>query len=205
MEGGLQFTGVTYTGAGPCDESSLSRLPSPLSGLLLQLNGFIVHRGGLHVRGVCETPAWHSIQHVWSGASALNKLYTTVGAKDVPFAQDCVGDQYLLRDGHVVRLLAETGELEDLRVGLFDFLKRATADPDDTLDLSPLQQFEDTGERLQPGQLLHAYPPFCTAESEQGVSLRAIPALELIEWHADLARQIAGLDEGDAIRIDATD
>lgn len=197
----LDIENVTYTGPNQSDEDLLSRLPNSLRGLLKMLNGFILYEGGLHVRGACGAPEWHSLRVAWFGSSAFHQLYPVVLSEDIPFAQDCVGDQFLLRDGKVLRLVAENGELEELNIGLFDFLRRATEDADETLGLSPLKQFENSGERLQPGQLLHVYPPFCTKESASGVSNKAVPAEELIGWHADFSRQIAGIDDGESLQI----
>jgi hypothetical protein len=45
------------------------------------------------------------------------------------------------------------------------------------------------------------YPPFCTAESSSGVSLKPIPALERIRFLADLAKQIRRLPERTKIRL----
>ena len=56
--------------------------------------------------------------------------------------------------------------------------------------MQPLLQFLDEGGTLEPGQLIHAYPPFCTVESGKGVSLRAVSALELIRSHAHVAAQL---------------
>ena len=42
---------------------------------------------------------------------------------DVPFGEDCMGDQFLLRDGVTHKLAAETGEVESLGVGLREFFK----------------------------------------------------------------------------------
>jgi hypothetical protein len=53
--------------------------------------------------------------------------------EDVPFAQDAVGDQWLLRDGRVVRLLAETGDIENHDDDLVGFGAAADRTPIDTL------------------------------------------------------------------------
>lgn len=112
-----------------------------------------------------------------------------------------MGDQFLLRDGSVMRLAAETGDLEALDIPLCGFLERACADPAGFLGAQPLiQHLNEVGE-LQPGMLLHAYPPYCTRESASGVSLRAIPALELIRAHAHFARQVANVPDGAQIRM----
>jgi len=81
------------------------------------------------VRGARSSPEWHSLREVWKGEAALHTLYADVRPSDVPFAQDCVGDQFLLRDGEGVRLEAETGELSLFAPGLASFSEAANANP----------------------------------------------------------------------------
>jgi hypothetical protein len=82
-----------------------------------------------------------------------------------------------MRDGSVFRLAAETGDVGPLDRPLIGFLEAARMDPIGTIQLQPLLQFEaEGGGHLEPGQLLSAYPPYCSRESANGVSLRAIPA-----------------------------
>jgi hypothetical protein len=105
---------VTYVGPPIDDADILARVPSDLADRLRQANGFIWFGGGLHVRGACREPAWHSLRAAWEGDAALHVLYPTVQVDDVPFAEDCVGDQFLIRGGTVWKLAAETGDVEDL-------------------------------------------------------------------------------------------
>ncbi|MBE3659325.1 hypothetical protein BOO92_22125, partial [Vibrio navarrensis] len=44
---------------------------------------------------------------------------------------------------------------------------------------------------LKVGQLLFAYPPFCTAEGNN-TCIKAIDGVELIRFHANFAKQING-------------
>jgi hypothetical protein len=53
-------------------------------------------------------------------------------------------------------------------------------------------QFADDGGRLEPGRLLHVYPPFCTEEAANGVQLDAVPAAERLHFLTELARQMPG-------------
>ena len=114
----------------------------------------------------------------------------------MPFAEDCLGDQFLLRNSEVWHLAAETGELESLRIGLKEFFDAVASDPVEFLSLHPLMQFQDEGGILDPGQLLAAYPPFCTTESANGVVLRAIPTSERRQFLANLAAQLRGMPDG---------
>jgi hypothetical protein len=196
---------VTF--AGPdFDERSpiLDMLPDNLAGLLRQINGFIMYEGGLHVRGVCLEPSWHSLENTLIGPSALHKLYPAVEVADVPFAQDCLADQYLLRARSVCRLEAETGVVTPLNLSLPEFFRSIQEDPVEFLGMHPLLRHQREIGSLQPGQVLHAYPPFCTKQAADGVSLRAVPAGEAILFLADFARQISGLGEGENFQVTVT-
>jgi hypothetical protein len=188
----VELPGVTFTGPAPDDPEVLGRLPEVLQGLLADSNGFIAYGGGLHVRGASFEPAWHSIRAAWWGDRAFHRVYGAVAESDVPFAEDAVGDQWLLRGDEVVQLSAETGDVDGLGLGLPEFLASATHDPMEALGLHPLMQFANEGGRLEPGQLLHVYPPFCTEEAAKGVSLDAVPAAERLYFLAELARQMPG-------------
>jgi hypothetical protein len=132
------------------------------------------------------------------GERAIHALYEDVASDDIPFAQDCVGDQFLLRDGHVLRLLAETGEIEGAAIDLRDFFGQIERDPVEFLSSAP-------DHKLEPGQLLHAYPPFCMKEAAKGCSLQAVPAGELILFHAELAARLKDVPDGGKIRFSVVD
>lgn len=180
---------VTYRGPAIDDPEILHRSPSAIRALLSRANGFILYHGGLHVRGACTEPPWHSLRTAWDSDQAFHRLYTAVEARDVPFAQDCMGDQFLLRDGGVWRLSAETDEIDNLGMTIERFFEAVRQDAEELLDFNRDQ-------RLEPGQLYNAYPPFCMNESGRGRSLRAMSAKDVIGWHADLARQIRSLPDG---------
>ena len=189
---------ITFAGSAVDDPEVLSLLPEELKSLLRDTNGFVLFHGGLHVRGAVRSPAWHSIRALMEGEEALHKLYPSVMQADIPFAEDCVGDQFLLRARAVWCLQAETGEIEKTADSLAMFWAAIAKDPYDVLNFNP-------DLRLEPGKLLHAYPPFCTKESKLGVSLKPVPALELIRFHADFARQLAAVPEGASIKIKVVD
>ncbi len=197
----MELRNLTYQGPPIDDPATLHRLPADYRGLLEQINGFIQFGGGLHIRGACTDPTWHALAPVWSGPHAFSTRYRSVAPSDIPFGQDALGDQFLLRDGLVYRLAAETGELEALDRGLFAFLEAAQADPVEYLALQPLLRYQREGGALRPGELLSVYPPFCTAESASGVSLRPVPAMERIAFLADLSEQLRGVPEQGKVTI----
>jgi hypothetical protein len=192
---------VTFTGPLLDDEDVIARLPADVAQMLRQINGFIQFHGGLHVRGACREPAWHSLRDAWDGEAAFHRLNTEVCPEDVPFAQDCLGDQFFLRDGRVWRLAGETGEVEPLGIGLGGFFEAVEVDPVEFLSLHPLLQSQQEGGRLEPGQLLAAFPPFCTKESAAGVSLAAISAEERRRFLANLAAKLRDVADGGKIEF----
>jgi hypothetical protein len=112
-----------------------------------------------------------------------------------------VGDQYLLRDGQVMQLSAETGELEALGVDLDGFFAAVEADPVETLGLHPLLQLQQEGGRLEPGQLISVYPPFVAEQSADGVSLAPVPARDRHDFLWTLAEQLRDLPDGATVRL----
>lgn len=193
---------LLYLGPRRGDLGGFRELPETLRQLLERWNGFVAFGGGLHVRGICQHPSWHSLHEVWRGAHALERLYPAVQPSDLPFAEDCMGDQFLLRGPQVLRLAGETGELDLVSHSLEEFLERAEADPLLFLALGPLRQILREGKILAPGQILVAYPPYCSREAEQGVVLRPVPTLQGIRYLSDLARRIADLRDGAPFRFE---
>jgi hypothetical protein len=196
----MHFEGVIYTGPVFSDAVLLNQLPPELATLLLDDNGFVAVRGGLHVRGTCHEPTWHSLRAAWLGSDSVASRYPSVRRTDIPFAQDALGDQFLLRDSLVYRLATETGEVESLGTGLAEFLHRAADDPVEFLNLAPLLAFEQSGGRLAPGQLLNVYPPFAF-EAPRDRSYRACPADEQLSYLASVAAQLRDLPDGARVQF----
>lgn len=192
---------VTFTGPPIACTDSIRLLTPCLRSLLKQINGFVQFGGGFHVRGICHTPPWHSLQKAWHGDEAFHCFYSTVSEQDIPFAEDCMGDQFLLRNDLVIKLLAETGELEELGMTFIEFLEEVQADPVQALGLDALLQFQEKGGTLESGELLNVYPPFCVKESSEGDSLRAVPAHERHRFLADLANRLRDVSDGQRIEI----
>ncbi len=190
---------MTYKGPKLDDIELLEAVPRSLQSLLTSLNGFVQFSGGLHIRGACLEPEWHSLRRAWRGPSAFHALYSSVDEDWVPFGEDCVGDQFFLNCRQVCRLSAETGDVEEMNLTLGDFLKEVNSDPIEFLSMHPLLQLlEDQGE-LPDGYLVHAYPPFCTKEAADGVTLNAVPAWQLHEYHSEMAKLLPA--EGGQFRI----
>ncbi len=142
----------------------------------------ILYNGGLQIRSEDASEKLLNVKSFLEGDLSLSKLYPSVLPSDYPVAQDCFGDQFLIRNNVVVKLMAETGDIEEYNCTWEEFLSWVKEDPYNRLDLP-----EDL--ELEIGKLLFAYPPFCTKEGSNAV-IKPIDGEELIRFHADFARQI---------------
>jgi hypothetical protein len=201
----LDLPHLIYAGAPLDDPGILERVPAELAAALHSRNGCIAYLGALHVRGACHAPAWHSLRHAWEGPDALHALFEEVRLADVPFAEDAFGDQFLLRDGSVVSLSGELGEITPVADSLETFAASLLSDAEQVLDYQPLLTFRQSGAELVPGQLLAAYPPFALRSEHSTRELRAVDALERRRFLAELARRLHGLPEGADVRLEETE
>jgi hypothetical protein len=186
---------ITWQGGTIDDVEILRELPEDLVSLLEKTNGFILHHGAFHLRGATLMPEWHSIRVAWRGSNSFQSLYTSVLSEDVPFAQDQFGDQFLIRDGKIVRLLAEMGRVELIAENLEEFLSRVCGNLEEFLNVTI------TRYPLMPGQLLHAYPPFCFQESGASASINSAPAQEVIRGNAEIARVLRDVPAGGKVEF----
>ncbi len=194
----MTITGITWQGESIDDEELFHRLPAELTRVLRDINGFILNHGALHFRGASVSPGWHALRAALEGPTAFHNLYEKVEATDVPFAQDQMGDQFLLRHGEVCRLSAESGDVELLSYSLDDFFRKVSEDIEAFLNVG-------LGHTMQPGQLLLAYPPFVVRTSVSQASLKPVSAAEVIGFHAELARQIQHAPDGTSLEFEIGD
>ena len=153
-------------------------------GLQIEASMEILYSGGLQLRSHDAQEPLLNTNTFLNGELALYKLYSSINNEDYPIAQDCFGDQFLIRDNLVIKLMAETGDIEEYNCTWEAFLSWVDEDPIERLDLPD-------NLKLETGKLLFAYPPFCTVEGSNA-SIKAIDGMELISFHADFAKQING-------------
>lgn len=181
---------VTFMGP-PIDDQELAPLlPVNLRTLLEQVNGYVQFGGGFHLRGASRDPEWHSLRRAWMGDEAFHAYYKEITETDIPFAQDFLGNQFLLRNGHTIKLHTETGVVEELGLGLTDFIEAIMADPDELLSLYILQEFREGGGTLEPGELLNADPPIESINEGEGVTMAPVPADEQLAFFREYHRRI---------------
>lgn len=195
----MKLKDITWEAGGSTDGVLLTFLPDELRELIEPTGGFIIHHGAIHFRGCTFEPEWNALRPIYHGEQSLKTLYPAVDVDDIPFAQDQVGDQYLLRDVEVMHLNAETGEISRFAKCLAEFIDGIQEDIEDYLNVS-------LHRRLEPGMALQASPPFCVKESGEGcASLRPVPVLELLQFHADFAQQITNIPDDELIQIQIVD
>lgn len=197
----MKLRDITFSGSPLTDIVTLDKLPEELKRFLTVQNGVIAFNGGLHIRSCSENPLWNSLREYWTGERALFKTYDALRETDIPFGQDCVGDQFFLRENKVFRLFSETGDLENLQVDFKTFLEEANANPDEYLMLGPLKQFENSGQFLKPGELLNVFPLFCMAEAKNGITVRNISIEERMGFLKEVYQQIKNIPDGERIEI----
>jgi hypothetical protein len=197
----MTLQGVIYKGPPIEDPAVLQGLPGELFEVLWQVNGFVAYAGGLHVRGFVDDPEWHSFSRYHSGEMALSNLFQQVKKYDVPFGQDFLGNQFLLRDSEVFKLRADTGEVNSLRVDLAQFFEAAKEDPVSYLSLELLALFHEQFGALEPGQLIHTMPPLCLKRADKKLAMKAVAADNVIAFLANFARQINETPEGTEINL----
>ena len=194
------FANTTFIGD-PVTNREVSALRPYLRDLLLDMNGFITFDGAFHVRGVCERPDWHSLHAAWESDAALHRLFSTLVTTDIPFAQDAIGNQFIIRENVIYRMEGETGTIECLDLPPEEFMEAVADQPTGYLPIDLVEQLRQSGGHLAPGELLSVYPPLCSRESSRGVSLRPIPARERLSFLSDFARQIDGVHDGTRARV----
>ena len=154
----MEFKGVTYRGEAEIDEELSMRIPEYLLDFYRKSNGIIAYNGGLQIRACTQEDHWSSLGRYWTGDKALSSRYSNLLATDIPFGQDCVGDQFFLREDVVWLLSAETGDIVDMEASFFDFLENCIEDPVEYLAMEPLVHHLDMEGSLAPGMLVHVVP-----------------------------------------------
>ena len=197
----LDLPHLTYSGPPIDDGRVLDRLPPSLRAALEARNGCVAYRGALHVRGACLAPTWHSLRSAIEGPQSIAALYPEVPPDSIPFAEDAFGDQFLLSDGRVQHLTAETGELAEIAPGIEEFFNDVLSDVAGVLGYEPVRATALVGGELAAGKLISAYPPFVMEAGEAGRSFRAVEALDNRVALAAFAAQIRGLPDGATVQI----
>jgi hypothetical protein len=170
----VEFKGIIYINHEILDEETYELLPKEMQAFYDEVNGLVAYNGGFQIRGVGTGPSWNSLDEAWKGENAFHKTYKNLSPDDIPFAQDCMGDQYVFKAGSVWHLLTETGELDDLELEFDEFIDEVIEDPIEFLALYPLIEYMESGKELEPGELLVPSIPF-SVETEEDYTFTKEP------------------------------
>lgn len=181
QEENAEFKGITYLNHEIDNIETLDLLPPDMKLFYQEVNGLVAYNGGFQIRGIGTQPSWNSLEDAWKGKDAFHKTYPNLRPDDIPFAQDCLGDQYVYRAGSIWQLLTETGELDDLELDFDEFIDEVTEDPIEFLALYPLIEFMNAGNELQPGELLAPNIPF-SVETEEEYTFTIQPVAVRLKW-----------------------
>jgi len=184
----MELKGITFKGEEVEDQTTFDELPEDLQNFYSQINGLTAYQGGIHFRGCAKEPEWGSLHRYWKGDAALYKSYPALTQEDIPFAQDCLGDQFFWRNGNIWALNTETATVEDLEMEFDEFIGEVVENPVEFLSLEPLLHFMDDGNELDPGELLHCEPALTIDVPED--TEYAVTALDIddrLRWLKDFS------------------
>lgn len=152
-----------------------------------------LYHGNLQIRSLSAEPKWNNLHRYWSGERAFHRAYNSLSESDIPFAQDCFGDQFFLRMGQVFKLLCETDDIVATGLDFPNWLTWVGEDPEERLNLN-------ISAPLSPGKLLSAFPPFCFKQGSS-TSIKEITMDEVHDFHADIASKIRNMADGENIEF----
>jgi hypothetical protein len=171
---------ITYKGEPINDWITFNRLPGCVQDFLIEINGFTVRNNVYHIRGCVNSPDWHSLNEVWHGETKLSDLFNSVSPYDIPIAQDCTGNQFIIRQNRMYMLDVETDSLVLMKINFQEFIRQIAELSYDELQDSNMQNVE-----VAPGQHFSYYP---IDSSVLDFSLKAFDALAHLKLLSMIAR-----------------
>lgn len=153
--------------------------------------------GWLQLRHESDTKKWDDINYYWIWNGAFYKYYENINKSDIPIAQDAFGDQFFIRDGKMIKLYSEDGEIENINLSFNEWIKKCLINPEARLNI-------DLKYKLVEWELLLAYPPFCT-EEWSNAKITIVPYKEVIDFHIDFYNQIKQIPNKSKIQIKVID
>jgi uncharacterized protein (DUF924 family) len=132
------WTEPSWRPATPSDPVALAALPNALQSLVERFAGIWLD-GALHIRGARDEPAWHSIRTAWHGPDGVGARHG-LPPSDIPFAETTFGDQLILRDRQILRIVAETGAIAPLGLSVGGLIAEVERDAVRLLALDPARR-----------------------------------------------------------------
>jgi hypothetical protein len=177
---------------------------TPHRRLLECINGGYFFDRSLHVFGACAEPPWHSLS-AWNSPALWRDAYGEATRGLVCFAEDAFGDQFAYSGmgGEVVCFEAELGRVVPVAPHFVAWLEGLLAQPESVLPIDVMRREAELRRMaLAPGTQMFAYPPLCTVESREGVTVGPVDAVEAMRFRGSLALQLRNLPPGSRVSIE---
>lgn len=182
-------------------------LNSQAINLLSKKDGFYAFEGALLVRPYHDTPSVLGLVK-WNSFDLWKSQYPNVGT-DIQgytfFAENVIGEQFFLADDWVGQFDPETGECHKIADNLDAWAGEVLADCDYLTGHGLARQWQETHGRLPEGSRLIPKVPFVLQGEFDVSNLVARLELEAISMRAQLASQLAGLEDAETITFEITD
>lgn len=190
----------------PAEPIELPQGGSALKVLLQQTNGLFAFESALYVlgsygklEGVRDIVSWNEPE-LWRGE------YKSLTSDVFFFAMDIFGGQFgLLKDGAVVALEPETGELRPMAPDLEAWAGVVLDDWDFVTGYTYARAWQQDNGALPMGQRLCPKVPFVFGGAYEAANLFACDAATAMRAYAYMAEQIRGLPDGARVRVQVVD
>ena len=167
-------------------------------------NGFYAFESALLVRPFSSQKAPLGVAE-WNDPSGWKRKFEADLSAEIFFAEDVFGEQFSLRQNGVLKFNPETGETELFAESLDGWAEKILENYALHTGHPLAREWQKKHGALSKGCRLAPKMPF-VAGGEYAVSnLASMGDIELIEFRAQIANQIANLPEGAQIQIDVSD
>lgn len=172
--------------------------------ILSRKNGFYAFESALLVRPFSSQNAPLGVAE-WNDPSGWKRKFDVDLSAEIFFAEDAFGEQFSLRKSGVFTFNPETGEIEFFAENLDAWAAKVLENYPLHTGQPLAHDWQEQHGSLQKGCRLAPKVPF-VAGGEYAVSnLTSMNDVELIEFRAQIANQIANLPEGAQIQIEISD
>lgn len=173
--------------------------------LLLQMkNGFYAFEGALHVfadfgnaneKGLLE----------WNQDDLWRKYYEGMAENAVFFAEDVFGTQFCIRNGQIATFDPETAAFETIAVNIKEWAQLILDDYEFWTGYKIAHDWQMQYGPIPIGRRLVPTTPFVLGGSYSVANVRAIDAIEGMNYRASIAVQIRDLPDGTQVTLRVID
>lgn len=118
------------------------------------------------------------------------------------FAMDAFGDIFVRHADGIARIDTETGDVGGTWGSPYDWLADVASNPDRTLGLRLLKEWENLNGPLAEGHRLTPKIPFVFGGSYDPMNIVSAPVSDILEFRSDIAHQIRDLPDGARVLLD---